>query len=452
MSTNILILGAGKSATFLIEYLQQKAVENNWYILLVDGDEKVAIKKWNNAPNGHAIGIDIKDTTKRHDLISSSTVVISMLPAFLHSLVAEDCLLLGKSLFTASYVEEGMKKIQNQIQEKGLLFLCEMGLDPGIDHMSAMELIHRIQKQGGKITSFASHCGGLIAPESDNNPWHYKISWNPRNIILTGKSGAIYLENGKKVSIPYSQLFQGYPIINIEGIAPLTYYPNRNSLDYIQTYSLVGIQNFVRTTLRSVDFCAGWNAIVQLKLTDETSFQLQENTTIQQWFRNHLTVHSLEEKYDHLIQDPTLFSLLHYLDLNSNQLIQVHFNNTKHSSPSNYTTNNASILQWILEDKWKLAPSDKDMIVMQHQIEYVFQNQTHFIESSLILKGKDATHTAMSCTVGLPLAISVCAYLKGEITCTGLHIPTLPEIYEPVLKVLKEEGIVFTETHHVQSH
>jgi len=446
MPTTILILGAGKSATILIEYLQQKAVENNWYILLADGDENVAIKKWNNAPNGHAIGIDILDTTKRHDLISSSTVVISMLPAFLHTLVAEDCLLLGKSLFTASYVEEGMKKIQNQIQEKGLLFLCEMGLDPGIDHMSAMELIHRIQKQGGKITSFASHCGGLIAPESDNNPWHYKISWNPRNIILAGKSGAIYLENGKEVSIPYTQLFQGYPILNIDEIAPLTYYPNRNSLDYIQTYSLEGIQNFVRTTLRSVDFCAGWNAIIQLKLTDETSFPLQEGTTIQQWFQNHLRAHSLEDKYDRLIQDPTLFSLLQFIDFKSDKIIPFTLTNSAHS------TNNASILQWILEEKWKLEPSDKDMIVMQHQIEYSLQNETHSIESSLVLIGKDATHTAMASTVGLPLAISVCAYLKGEITCTGLHIPTLPEIYEPVLKVLKQEGIVFTETHHIQSH
>jgi len=446
MPTTILILGAGKSATILIEYLQQKAVENNWYILLADGDENVAIKKWNNAPNGHAIGIDILDTTKRHDLISSTTVVISMLPAFLHTLVAEDCLLLGKSLFTASYVEEGMKKIQNQIQEKGLLFLCEMGLDPGIDHMSAMELIHRIQKQGGKITSFASHCGGLIAPESDNNPWHYKISWNPRNIILAGKSGAIYLENGKEVSIPYTQLFQGYPILNIDEIAPLTYYPNRNSLDYIQTYSLEGIQNFVRTTLRSVDFCAGWNAIIQLKLTDETSFPLQEGTTIQQWFQNHLRAHSLEDKYDRLIQDPTLFSLLQFIDFKSDKIIPFTLTNSAHS------TNNASILQWILEEKWKLEPSDKDMIVMQHQIEYSLQNETHSIESSLVLIGKDATHTAMASTVGLPLAISVCAYLKGEITGTGLHIPTLPEIYEPVLKVLKQEGIVFTETHHIQLH
>ena len=446
MPTTILILGAGKSATILIEYLQQKAVENNWYILLADGDENVAIKKWNNAPNGHAIGIDILDTTKRHDLISSTTVVISMLPAFLHTLVAEDCLLLGKSLFTASYVEEGMKKIQNQIQKKGLLFLCEMGLDPGIDHMSAMELIHRIQKQGGKITSFASHCGGLIAPESDNNPWHYKISWNPRNIILAGKSGAIYLENGKEVSIPYTQLFQGYPILNIDEIAPLTYYPNRNSLDYIQTYSLEGIQNFVRTTLRSVDFCAGWNAIIQLKLTDETSFPLQEGTTIQQWFQNHLRAHSLEDKYDRLIQDPTLFSLLQFIDFKSDKIIPFTLTNSAHS------TNNASILQWILEEKWKLEPSDKDMIVMQHQIEYSLQNETHSIESSLVLIGKDATHTAMASTVGLPLAISVCAYLKGEITCTGLHIPTLPEIYDTVLKVLKEEGIVFTETHHIQLH
>ena len=205
MNPQILVIGAGKSATVLIQYLQKKAVENNWYIVLADGNAAVANSKWNNAPNGHAVGIDIENKENRKALIEKATVVVSMLPPSLHFLVAQDCVHYGKPLFTASYVDDNMKSIAADIEQKKLLFLCEMGLDPGIDHMSAMELIHSIQDKGGKITGFKSHCGGIIAPESDNNPWHYKISWNANNIILAGKSGALYLELKMEANLSLSR-------------------------------------------------------------------------------------------------------------------------------------------------------------------------------------------------------------------------------------------------------
>ncbi len=433
MAIQILIIGAGKSATVLINYLQQRAVENDWYIVLADADANVAENKWKNAPNGHTIGIAIEDNEKRKAIISSATIVISMLPAALHFLVAKDCLALEKSLFTASYVDDNMKSIAHEIKDKDLLFVCEMGLDPGIDHMSAMELVDRIKQKGGQITGFKSHCGGLIAAESDTNPWHYKISWNPRNIILAGKTGALYIESGKKKMLEYNSIFTNTPLIAIPSIGNLTYYPNRDSLAYMETYQLQGIPNFVRTTLRNVEFCKGWNAIVQLQLTTETTFNRNEHLTIIKWMDQHIEQNKLQKVLKTLCKDPVIENQLEYLELDRAITI-----------PSNLNTN-ASILQWILEDKWKLAPSDKDMVVMMHEITYTLNHKAYLVQSSMVLKGKNELETAMATTVGLPLAMAACAYLQGEIKLSGLYIPTTPIIYKPILKRLAAAGIEFQE-------
>jgi saccharopine dehydrogenase-like NADP-dependent oxidoreductase len=434
MSQTILIIGAGKSATVLIQYLQQKAVENDWYIVLADGDEAIAKNKWNNAPNGTALGIDIKNEIDRQNLVQKADIVVSMLPAQLHFLVAKDCLQFGKPLFTASYVDDNMLSIAAAIEAKQLLFLCEMGLDPGIDHMSAMAIIDEIHEKGGKITSFKSHCGGLIAPESDDNPWHYKISWNPRNIILAGKAGAIYLENGATVSKDYATIFELAPLVDLPGIGHLAYYPNRNSLSYIDTYHLHGVKNFMRTTLRYPAFCTGWNAIVQLHLTDETVIELAPNTTVQHWFTSHIQLNGLEKILKKCTQDAAIKEQLEFIGLYESATIPAQFNS------------NASILQWLLEGKWKLADADKDLVVMLHEIEYSIGDRRFKLDSSMVLTGEDAINTAMATTVGLPLAMGVCAYLKGEIQMTGLHIPIDARIYQPILKCLAEEGIVFQET------
>jgi len=434
MSQTILIIGAGKSATVLIQYLQQKAVENDWYILLADGDEAIAKNKWNNAPNGTALGIDIENNLDRQNLVQKADIVVSMMPAQLHFLVAKDCLHFGKPLFTASYVDDNMRSIASEIEAKQLLFLCEMGLDPGIDHMSAMAIIDEIHQKGGKITSFKSHCGGLVAPESDDNPWHYKISWNPRNIILAGKAGAIYLENGATISKDYSTIFEQAPVVDLPGIGHLAFYPNRNSLSYIDTYHLHGVKDFVRTTLRYPAFCIGWNAIVQLHLTDETVIDLAPNTTVKNWFESHIQQKGLEQILDKFTQDPAIKVQLEFIGLYEPTPIPSQFNS------------NASILQWLLEGKWKLTATDKDLVVMLHEIEYSIGKRQFKLDSSMVLTGEDAINTAMATTVGLPLAMGVCAYLKGEIKMTGLHIPIDARIYQPILKSLAEEGIVFEET------
>ena len=433
MSQTILIIGAGKSATVLIQYLQQKAVENDWYILLADGDEAIAKNKWNNAPNGTALGIDIENNLDRQNLVQKADIVVSMMPAQLHFLVAKDCLHFGKPLFTASYVDDNMRSIASEIEAKQLLFLCEMGLDPGIDHMSAMAIIDEIHQKGGKITSFKSHCGGLVAPESDDNPWHYKISWNPRNIILAGKAGAIYLENGATISKDYSTIFEQAPVVDLPGIGHLAFYPNRNSLSYIDTYHLHGVKDFVRTTLRYPAFCIGWNAIVQLHLTDETVIDLAPNTTVKNWFESHIQQKGLEQILEKFTKDPAIKVQLEFIGLYEPTPIPSQFNS------------NASILQWLLEGKWKLTATDKDLVVMLHEIEYSIGTRQFKLDSSMVLTGEDAINTAMATTVGLPLAMGVCAYLKGEIKMTGLHIPIDAKIYQPILKSLAEEGIVFEE-------
>lgn len=432
MGKQILIIGAGKSATVLIKFLQKKALQNGWYIVLADADGLVASSKWNNAPNGHSIALNVSEASERNKAIQAADIVISMMPAHLHFLIAKDCVAFGKSLFTASYVDENMQSLATAIKEQNLLFICEMGLDPGIDHMSAMELIDRIRSKKGKITGFKSHCGGLIAPESDTNPWHYKISWNPRNIILAGKAGAIYLEAGANKEKNYSAIFENAMEINVPEIGALAYYPNRDSLSYLKTYGLENQSNFVRTTLRHPAFCLGWNAIVQLGLTDENILNIQP-ITIKSWFQTQCNNLPFETAFKAFIQNPIIKAQFDYLELNREQPIPTTLNS------------NASILQWILEEKWKLNAGDKDMVVMMHEIQYEIEDKKYLAQSSLVLKGIDEQQTAMATTVGLPLAMAACAYLENELPITGLHIPTDPIIYHPILKRLAAEGIVFTE-------
>ena len=432
MGKQILVIGAGKSASVLIEFLQKKLVEKNWYMVLADADPILAAKKWNNAPNGHSIGLDIQHTDQRRALIQNADVVISMLPAFLHFEVATDCLELGKALFTASYVDDAMRSIAPMIKEKNLLFLCEMGLDPGIDHMSAMELIDRIKTKNGQITGFKSHCGGLIAPDADTNPWHYKISWNPRNIILAGKAGAVYLENGQEKALHYEQIFDHCAEIEVPNWGVLAYYPNRDSLSYINTYQLQGVLDFVRTTLRHPDFCKAWNIIVQMGLTNEEPITTPLNT-IANWFEDQLNKNNHRIIWEKYMQDSIIKKQMDFLELNASSLI-----------PADLKTN-AAIIQWIVESKWRLEESDKDAVVMMHEINFIIDGEAQKITSSLVLKGKDNVHTAMATTVGLPLAMAAEAYLEGDLNLTGLHIPTIPEIYQPILKKLADEGVVFYE-------
>jgi saccharopine dehydrogenase-like NADP-dependent oxidoreductase len=425
---HILLFGAGKSATVLIDYLKQVATQKQWQVRIADVDLAAVQSKVGNHDLVKAVGVSIEDEKARQALIQEADVVISLLPPSLHYFVALDCLAFGKHLFTASYVDDKIKQLADQIRNKGILFLCEMGLDPGIDHMSAMQLIHRIKKEGGKIDSFISHCGGLVAPESDTNPWHYKISWNPRNVVLAGKAGAVYREKLKVKSQKYEALFGNCNEVSIGEIGQLAYYPNRDSLSYIPVYELEEAETFIRTTLRHPDFCKGWKLIIDLGLTDEGNMIDTDGLSIAKFLQN-----SFSEKKISL--DKTLVKeQFIFLGWNDDTLI------------NKGLCSSADVLQFILEKKWVLEKEDKDMIVMLHEIGYEVKSQKLKVKSELVVKGEDNLRTAMAKTVGLPLGIAAVLLLEGKINETGLHIPIIPEIYEPVLKVLEENGIVFHES------
>ncbi|MDE3253190.1 MAG: saccharopine dehydrogenase NADP-binding domain-containing protein [Bacteroidota bacterium] len=431
---HILLFGAGKSATVLIAYLQEIAVQKQWQVTIVDQDLAALQAKLNRHPLILPVGISIHDAKTRYGLIQQADVVISLLPPSLHILVAVDCLEARKSLLTASYVDDQMRSMSGAIKEANILFLCEMGLDPGIDHMSAMQLIHRIRNRQGRILSFVSHCGGLIAPESDNNPWHYKFSWNPRNVVLAGKAGAEYLEDSIVRQVPYEKLFTDCPKVRIPGLGTLAYYSNRDSLSYLPTYGLSDAHRFQRTTLRYPEFCSGWEKVVAAGLTDETVLLDTDALSVADFFQQAFARKGLQ------LDTPLLRE-------------QFGFLGWENPAPLGLgKVSSATILQHILEEKWKLLSGDRDMVVMMHELAYEtdmgsgLPPVTRNVKSYLVVKGENALHTAMAKTVGLPLGIAATLFLEGRITETGLQIPILPGIYEPVLTGLQQHGIVFEES------
>ncbi len=476
----------------LIEYLTENAVENNWFISIVDTDKRLIEQKTKLHPSSSAVEADITNDLLRRKLIEQCDLVISMMPPFLHILIAKDCIEFSKHLLTASYADEEIKLLADEAKNKGILFLCEMGLDPGIDHMSALQIIENIKEKDGKITSFKSHCGGLVAPESDNNPWHYKISWNPRNVVLAGKAGADYKMNGEVIKEKYQELFNAERSIETgdEQIGALSYYPNRNSLSYIDLYELYDTQTFVRTTLRHRDFMLGWKNIVKLKLTDEEIVYQSDDLSVAGFFQQHFDRHELTEKLKSEITENENYTieLIKLLAANidspqKNDNLMVDDNGllvTKEQAGSEEPSTQdlamsahdgniilqqlyylglddattiinkgmisaADALQFILEKKLALSPADKDMVVMQHDIAYFVGNENYQVVSSLIVTGKDSIHTAMAKTVGLPLGIAAKLILNETINLSGLHIPIVKEIYEPVLRELEKNGIKFSE-------
>jgi len=496
----ILLFGAGKSATVLIDYLIDNAAAEKWAIVVVDADLQLAKSKIAGSAYAKAVSFDITNTDERVQFIRSADIVISLLPPHLHIEVARDCVKLQKNLLTASYVDENIKELQAEIEKNKLFFLYEMGLDPGIDHMSAMQLIDHIHANGGTITSFKSHCGGLVAPESDDNPWHYKISWNPRNIIMAGKAGALYRENGEEKKQVYEELFTADRLVDIPELGFLSWYPNRDSLSYTSLYGLENTATFIRTTLRHPDFMYGWKNIIELKLTDETPQYETDGKTLQQVFKEHMDKNGfgdwinqkLTERFaetkgmlENLMQlmeaeneadkvGETMPGSFMTADENGN-LQEVEIDTVKNNAAAflaskmheaNLTLKQlfflglddeetkvnkgmcspADILQFAVEKKLGLRPYDKDMIVMLHEIVYSTGSQQSAVSSSLVVKGENSLRTAMAKTVGLPLGIATKLILSGKIKMTGLHIPTSKQIYQPVLKELELLGVKFNET------
>ncbi|ACU62876.1 saccharopine dehydrogenase C-terminal domain-containing protein [Chitinophaga pinensis] len=437
---NILLFGAGKSATSLIDYLVSNAPRQKWHITVADHDLALIKSKTGKSYYVTPAAIDIRDEASRQKLIQETDLVISLLPAQLHILVAKDCLQFSKNLLTASYIDPEVKKLEKEIEDAGLLFMYEMGLDPGIDHMSAMKLIHSIEKKGGQISAFRSYCGGLVSPESNDNPWQYKISWNARNIVLAGNSGATYREKGKTKEVSYQHLFDQSKTIHIPSLGKLAYYPNRDSLNYISAYKLEEVPTFMRATLRYPDFCEGWGTLVKLGLTDDTKKIQTDNMTFYEWTSQHIdqdTSISHEENianYLGISAKSKILRQLKFLGLLNSETIHLG------------EQTNASVLQHIVESKLGMEVTDKDMIVMTHEIEFERRGMSTRLHSYMIAQGEDNIRTAMAKTVGLPLGIMAKLILQDKVTLKGLHIPITPDIYNPVLKELEEFNIRFEES------
>jgi saccharopine dehydrogenase-like NADP-dependent oxidoreductase len=428
----ILLLGAGKSATVLIDYLQQLSRKNGCAVIFADANIGLLQEKVIANSQISIKAVNIIEETERKDLIEKATIVISLLPPHLHYLVALQCIAAKKHLLTASYVDDAMKNLKKDIEANNILFLCEMGLDPGIDHMSAMQLIDNIKNKGGQITSFKSHCGGLISPESDTNLWHYKISWNPKNIVLAGKDGAIYKEDNTTKTVHYPNQFLNCQTVHFKKFGDYAFYANRNSLPYTEIYGLQDASTFLRTTLRHAEFCKGWhNLVTYYNLTNTDKLYKNRGICIADFIQLHQqemgisTTETSNEKLKAMLDEIGVYD--------ANTIIE----------KDNFTA--ADVLQQMLETKWQLQPTDKDLVLMKHEIEYSLHNQKHYVQSSLAVQGKNALQSAMAKTVGLPLGIAATLLLENKLSIKGLHIPTISTIYTPVLAALQHYGIVFEE-------
>ncbi len=437
---NILLFGAGKSASYIIKYLLNHASADANTLHVIDLQTAHLAKLFPNNAHLQLHNMNmVEQVTERNQLIQDAHIVISLLPPSLHILVAKDCLVHSKNLITASYMSPEMEALHAEAQEKKILFMCEMGLDPGIDHMSAMEIIERIHKQQGQITSFKSHCGGLVAPESDTNPWHYKISWNPRNVVTAGKAGALFLLNNCATEITHQHIFENCDSILLPPLGSLAFYPNRDSMHYKTLYGLQNVQTLMRTTLRYPVFTKAWDVIIAMNLTDEVTKLDTSALSFATWLATNLQVNTseLNSAIAKLCNnDEATLEAIHYLDLTSETIIDKGL------------CTNADVLQSIIESKWKLLPSDKDMIAMQHEFEYIEQGEKKYLSSSLIVKGDDNVFTAMAKTVGLPMGILARLILQNKVIgIYGLQIPTMPSVYEPLLAELQQYGIVFEESY-----
>lgn len=442
MVRKILVVGAGKSTFYLLDYLLEKATLENLHITIGDLNPDTISSSIKTHPACTLIRLDIFQDESRKKAILESDIVISMLPALFHQKVALDCIAYNKHMVTASYVSDELQALDETIKEKGLIFMNEIGLDPGIDHMSAMQIIDGIRAKGGKIILFESFCGGLVAPESDNNLWNYKFTWNPRNVVVAGQGGAAkFIQEGTYKYIPYHKLFRRTEFLDIEGYGKFEVYANRDSLKYREVYGLNDILTLYRGTMRRVGFSKAWNMFVQLGMTDDSyTIEDSEGMSYREFvnlFLPYSPTDTVELKMRHYLkidQDDIMWDKLVELTI---------FDASKKITLKNATP--AQILQKILEDSWTLAEDDKDMIVMYHKFGFELNGQKKQIDANMVVLGENRTHTAMAKTVGLPVAIATLLILNKKITTPGVQLPLKKEVYEPILLELKKYGIHFKE-------
>ncbi|MCA6077987.1 saccharopine dehydrogenase family protein [Fulvivirga sedimenti] len=437
----ILVLGAGRSATSLIEYLIKNSMENDWVIRVGDYDESIAREKCHNSSRAEAFQFDINHPEQCSVEVGKADLVISMLPAAYHPMVARQCLSHGVHLLTASYVSDEMRSLDREAKEKGILLLNECGLDPGVDHMSAMRVIDKIRSDGHELIGFESFTGGLLAPnERADNPWDYKFTWNPRNVVLAGQGIVKFIQEGTYKYIPYQRLFRRTEIVHIPGYGHFEGYANRDSLKYLDVYGLRGIRTIYRGTFRRPGFCRTWDIFVQLGATDDAYYMEGVGEMTHRSFINSFLSYNPHDSVE--------LKLAHYmrLELDGPEMHRLRWLGLFDETPVGLDKGTpAQVLEHILKKKWTLDPDDRDMIVMWHKFDFMDSGKHREIHSTMVAIGDDPVNTAMSKTVGLPLGMAARHILNGNIRLRGVQIPIVQEIYDPILKELVEEGIELVE-------
>jgi saccharopine dehydrogenase-like NADP-dependent oxidoreductase len=433
---NILVLGSGFVSKPGIKYLLS---QNEFFITVASLSIKYISEIMKEQRNGIAIQLDVNNTDKLIDLIKKNDIVISLLPWTFHIDVAKLCIEYNTHLVTTSYVSADMRSLDSKVKNKNLLFLNEMGIDPGIDHMSAMKIINEVHKDGGKIVHFYSFCGGLPAPEHNNNPFGYKFSWSPKGVVLASRNSALYLENGENITIEGKDLFKNPRQEHIVDLGTFEVYPNRDSLQYKNLYGLKDALTVMRGTYRNIGWCETLKAIVDIGLIDETPDDSLKEKTYQQMIRELLNnTESKDIRFDvahtlNIDQNSPILDRLEWLGLFSDKNVMK-------------SDNKLDNLSELLQKKLYFKPDERDMILLQHK--FIIKNEKNekkLITSTLIEYGIPNGDSSMARTVSLPLAIGVKLILDKKINLTGVRIPIMKEIYKPVLLELEQLGIKMNE-------
>ncbi len=444
---SILIFGAGRSSSALIDYLLAAGAANKWTIVVADVSLAAAEHKIDGHPNGRAVAIDINNAELRGKLVAQADCVASLMPPHLHDIIAADCLLYAKHLVTASYLSPVFKSMAAEAEAKNVLFMGELGLDPGIDHLSAMKIIDEVEEKGGTVTCLKSYCGGLVAPECEgDNAWGYKFTWNPMNVVLAGKGAAQYLENGKLKCKPYNRIFREISVVNVPTVGEWDGYVNRDSVQYRELYGLKDATTLIRGTLRKRGFCKTWDIFIQLGMTDESYVLECKNKTYSDFLEYYLPANTPENSIENSssLRD-RLRKFLNKTAI-SNCIDKIEWLGFFDNLPISLEKGTpAEILLSLLLKKWQLAPDDHDMVIMQHEFEYNIDSKNYRHLSAFIVKGENTEDTAMAKHVGLPMAVMVKLLMQNKIALRGVHIPTQKEVYTQILPELADLGVVFQE-------
>jgi saccharopine dehydrogenase-like NADP-dependent oxidoreductase len=441
----ILVLGAGQSSPYLISHLLQQAEQEGWFVTVGDLSLDLARRRVADHPRGNAIRFDVEDATLRSAEIQKADVVVNMLAPAFQNLIAWDCVNQGRHMVSASYREKTVRHLDMDAKRRGVLLLCEMGLDPGIDHMSALRLIRRLRADGGRVTVFRSYGAGLPVPYQPHNPLRYVITWNPRNVVMAGSEGAQYMEDGRIKLVPHHQVFHHTWSVDVEGMGQLEAYPNRDSLSYMQSFGLEKVHTMIRGTLRYPGWSETWAQIVRLGLPNENLripglSERSYRDVVEMFLPLNVTGPRIEQRIARFLNiSPTgrIMENLRWLGLLSEERTGCEGSTA------------AEMMVDLLKKRLPLGPDSKDVVVVVHEAEVEYPQDEgrapQRVTSTLVAESDLPGYTAMSKAVGLPAAIAVRMLLRGELPLTGSYIPTHPSIYEPVLEELDRHRLSFNE-------